>query len=96
MVRIRFPPALSPLRISFSGGKRGKATATNFRRAFAEIYRSKALLFLGSGMNETYFHNLFDEIVQLYGNCAHLHHAVIKKGTVSDIKGFERLLAPRS
>src|SRR5437868_6750525 len=24
MVRIRFPPALSPLRTSFSGGKRGK------------------------------------------------------------------------
>jgi hypothetical protein len=32
-------------------------TATNFRRAFAEIYRSKTLLFLGSGMSETYFHN---------------------------------------
>jgi hypothetical protein len=88
-------PLCNQLTVGHTDYSRQTQHATNFRRAFSEIYRSKTLLFLGSGMSETYFHNLFEEIVELYGNCSHLHHALIKKGSVSDIKGFERRFGVR-
>lgn len=39
----------------------------HFRRAFAEVYRRRVFLFMGSGLEEDYFLNLFSEISLLYG-----------------------------
>jgi SIR2-like domain len=83
------------LTVGHTDYRRQTQDAPNFRRAFAEVYRSKILFFLGSAMSETYFHDLFDEIIQLYGNCSHVHHALIKKGIVSDTRGFERQFGVR-
>jgi hypothetical protein len=41
-------------------------------------------------MSEGYFHDLFDEVVELYGNCSHVHHALVKKGQIADPRVFER------
>ena len=52
-----------------------------FRRAFAELYRSRSLLFLGSGLRDTYFLDLFSEIIELYGPSPHPHYAVVAPGS---------------
>jgi hypothetical protein len=61
-----------------------KAThqAPHFRRAFAELFRSRSLLFLGSGLTEAYFRFLFDEIVELGGPPARPHFAFIPEGVI--------------
>ena len=37
----------------------------HFRRCFAEVFRNSSFLFLGAGLAEPYFLNLFDEIIEL-------------------------------
>ena len=54
----------------------------HFRRCFAEVFRSRSFLFLGSGLTETYFRSLFDEVVELVGPSLHPHFALVKKGTL--------------
>ncbi|HEU4881974.1 MAG TPA: SIR2 family protein [Longimicrobium sp.] len=49
----------------------------HFRRAFAEVYRRRSLLFLGSGILEEYLVNLFSEIVHHHGRGRHPHFALI-------------------
>ena len=56
--------------------------APHFRRAFAELFRSRSLLFLGSGLNEAYFRMLFDEIVELGGTPGQPHHAFVEEGAL--------------
>lgn len=51
-----------------------------FRRAFAELFRSRSLLFLGSGLRDTYFLDLFSEIIELYGPAPHAHYAFVEPG----------------
>lgn len=53
-----------------------------FRRAFAEVFRSRSLLFLGSGLSESYLLDLFSQIVEFYGPGTHPHFAVCSKGKV--------------
>ncbi|MFL5309073.1 MAG: SIR2 family NAD-dependent protein deacylase [Myxococcales bacterium] len=53
-----------------------------FRRAFAEVFRQRSLLFLGSGIRETYLQELFSEILELYGPATRPHYAFIPKGEV--------------
>ena len=60
----------------------------HFRRAFAEVYRSSSLLFLGAGLAEPYFLALFDEIIELVGPPASPHFAIIQDGEVD--AGFMR------
>ncbi|MEZ5398219.1 MAG: SIR2 family protein [Bryobacteraceae bacterium] len=50
-----------------------------FRRAFAEVFRSRSMLFLGSGLREPYFLDMFSEILETYGPCARPHYALVKK-----------------
>lgn len=83
-------PLTAQLTVGHADYRRQTHGAVYFRRAFAEIYRSKPFFFLGSGMSESYFHNLFDEVVELYGNCSHVHHALVKKGNIADPRMFER------
>jgi hypothetical protein len=53
-----------------------------FRRAFAEVFRSRTMLFLGSGLKEPYFREMFSEILEIYGPCAQPHYAFVKKDEV--------------
>lgn len=60
--------------------RRAANRAPHFRRCFAELFRTRSLLFLGSGLAEPYFLTLFDEIIELTGPPAHPHFALIKEG----------------
>ena len=59
-----------------------------FRRTFAEVWRSRSLLFLGSSL-ESYLLDLFDEIVELYGPSPMPHFAFMKKGS-ADLRHLEQ------
>lgn len=48
----------------------------HLRRAVAEVFRRRSLLFLGSGVQEDYLINLFSEIIHHHGTSAHRHFAV--------------------
>lgn len=54
----------------------------HFRRAFAEVFRQRSLLFLGAGLQENYLQELFGEVLEFYGPSAHPHYAFIQKGEV--------------
>jgi hypothetical protein len=54
----------------------------SFRRAFAEVYRSRSLFFLGSGLRDRYLLDLFNQIVELYGPSSQQHYAVVTRGRV--------------
>ena len=47
-----------------------------FRRAFAEVYRRRSLVFVGSGLAESYFVNLISEIVLNFGPSPQPHFAL--------------------
>jgi hypothetical protein len=54
----------------------------HFRKAFAEVYRRRSLLFLGSGLKESYLLDLFGEILEFYGTNPLYHYALVKQGDV--------------
>lgn len=49
----------------------------HFRRAFAEVFRRRSLLFLGSGLLEDYLVNLFGEIIHHHGPGPYPHFALL-------------------
>lgn len=51
--------------------------AGHFRRSFAEVFRRRSLLFLGSGILEDYLVNLFSEIIHHHGPGPYPHFALI-------------------
>jgi hypothetical protein len=53
-----------------------------FRRAFAEVFRQRSLLFLGAGIRETYLQDLFGEVLEIYGPCSRPHYAILPQGEV--------------
>jgi hypothetical protein len=50
--------------------------STSFRRAFSEIYRRRSLLFIGSGLAESYFINLISETLLSLGPSTQPHYAL--------------------
>ena len=56
--------------------------ALHFRRAFAEVFRQRSLLFLGAGIQESYLQELFGEVLEFYGPATRPHYAFIQKGEV--------------
>lgn len=54
----------------------------HFRRAFAEVFRQRSLLFLGAGLQESYLQELFGEVLEFYGPGARTHYAFIQQGEV--------------
>ncbi|MDX2107102.1 MAG: SIR2 family protein [Candidatus Melainabacteria bacterium] len=64
-----------------------------FRRTFAEVYRSKSFLFMGSGLEEDYLINLFSEIINNYRTSKLPHFALLKKGIKES--GRSRFLTER-
>lgn len=47
----------------------------HFRRTFAEVYRRRSLLFLGSSVGEPYFLDLFGEVIEVFGSNPMPHYA---------------------
>ena len=62
----------------------------DFRRAFAEVFRHRSLLFLGSGLRETYLQDLFGEVLELYGPSTRTHYAIMPRGDVDPPFMFAR------
>jgi SIR2-like protein len=62
----------------------------HFRRAFAEVFRHRSLLFLGSGLRETYLQELFGEVLELYGPSTRTHYAIMPYGEVDPRFMFAR------
>ena len=58
------------------------SSAPHFRRCFGEVFRSRSFLFLGSGLSEAYFENLFGEVLQFFGPGPVPHFAVALKDTL--------------
>jgi hypothetical protein len=56
----------------------------HFRRAFAEVFRRRALLFLGSGIVDAYLTNLFSEVMLTQGQRAGSHFALLRENEVDD------------
>jgi hypothetical protein len=54
----------------------------HFRRAFAEVFRQRSLLFLGSGISEPYLQDLFGEVIELFGPSTRPHYALLPDGAV--------------
>jgi hypothetical protein len=54
----------------------------HFRRAFAEVFRQRSLLFLGSGIQESYLQELFGEVLEFYGPSSRPHYAFLEKDQV--------------
>lgn len=54
----------------------------HFRRAFAEVYRNRSLLFLGSGLRESYLQELLGEVLEFYGPASRNHFAFLPAGEV--------------
>jgi hypothetical protein len=72
----------SELVIGHQEYRRVANTAPNFRRCFGEVFRSRSFLFLGSNLQEDYFLNMFNEVLELCGPSPFPHFAFTKKGTV--------------
>jgi hypothetical protein len=80
-VRADVSPALSEeLVIGHEEYRRVTHREPQFRKAFAEVYRSRSLLFVGSGLQESYLLELFGEILELYGPNPRYHHALVRRG----------------
>ncbi|MCC7011446.1 MAG: SIR2 family protein [Planctomycetes bacterium] len=71
----------SKLRGELVIGHQEYRTVTNrevhFRRAFAEVYRNRSLLFVGSGLAEHYLRDLFGEVLEMYGPGTRPHYALV-------------------
>jgi SIR2-like domain len=52
----------------------------HFRRAFAEVFRQRSLLFLGSGLRDPYLQELFGEVLELFGPSTRPHYALLSQG----------------
>jgi hypothetical protein len=58
---------------------------STFRRTFAELFRRRSMLFIGSGLAESYFINLISEIILNFGPSPHPHFAMFSKKELKDI-----------
>jgi hypothetical protein len=56
--------------------------AQHFRRAFAEMFYHRSLLFLGTGLSEAYFLSLFDEALEMLGPPSRPHFALVDENKV--------------
>jgi SIR2-like domain len=57
----------------------------SFRRAFAEVFRRRSLLFIGSGIKEGYFVNLISEIILNFGPSPQQHFALFSEEELEEI-----------
>jgi hypothetical protein len=76
--------------IDYSEYRRVTHRAPHFRRAFAEVFRHRSLLFLGSGHKEDYLQDLFGEVLEIYGPSTRTHFAIMPEGEVDPRFMYER------
>ena len=76
----------SELVIGHSEYRRAVNTAVHFRRCFGEVFRSRSFLFLGSGLSEEYFWNLFGETLELCGPSPVPHFAFLPEEDNIDVR----------
>lgn len=57
-------------------------TAQHFRRAFAEVFRRRTLLYLGSSLADAYLLDLFGEILEFSGANPMPHYALVQRNSV--------------
>ncbi len=65
----------------------------HFRRAFSEVFRRRALLFLGSGITESYLAGLFAETMMMQGQRAGSHFALLPSSELDEV--HRRFLSDR-
>jgi hypothetical protein len=80
--RNHHPPLHGQIVIGHEQYRRVTYREIHFRRAFAEVFRQRSLLFLGSGISETYLQDLFDEVIELFGPSTRPHYALLPDGAV--------------
>jgi hypothetical protein len=61
-----------------------------YRRAFAEVYRRRSLLVLGSSLEDQYLLDLFAEVQELYGPSDEPHFALMDGPVKADVAHFLR------
>jgi hypothetical protein len=57
----------------------------SLRRGFAEVYRRRSLLFVGSGINENYVVNLISEALFMLGPSPHAHYALFPRSMAKTV-----------
>lgn len=62
--------------------RRVAARSEGFRRTFAEVFRNRSLLFLGSGLADRYLLDLFSQVIELHGPGPRPHFAIAARGTL--------------
>jgi len=72
--------------IGHSEYRRAANTAVHFRRCFGEVFGTRSLLFLGSGLSEEYLWNLFGETLELCGPSPVPHFAFLPKQNGVDVR----------
>lgn len=64
----------------------------HFRRAFAQVFRTRSLLFLGSGLAEDYTVNLLGEVLEQYGANTYPHFLVKLEPSPAEVEFLETRL----
>lgn len=75
-------PLHSEMVVGHEEYRRVTHTAQHFRRAFAEVFRRRSFLFLGSSLGDTYLLDLFGEILEFAGANPLPHYAMVKRDSV--------------
>jgi SIR2-like domain len=78
--RVPFQRFLDDLVVGHGEYRRVTNLEPQFRRCFAEVFRQRSFLFLGSSLSEEYFLNLFGEILEICGPNPWPHFAFAKQG----------------
>ena len=76
-------PGLEPeVVVGHADYRRVALRSEGFRRTFAEVFRQRSLLFVGSGLTDRYLLDLFGQIVELYGpgSASALRHLLGRPG----------------
>jgi hypothetical protein len=78
--KVPFQRLLDDLVLGHGEYRRVTNLEPQFRRCFAEVFRQRSFLFLGSSLSEEYFLNLFGEILEIYGANPLPHFALACRG----------------
>jgi hypothetical protein len=78
--RVPYQRLLDDLVLGHGEYRRVTNLEPQFRRCFAEVFRQRSFLFLGSSLSEEYFLNLFGEILEIYGANPLPHFAFASRG----------------
>jgi hypothetical protein len=78
-VRGTGPGLESEIVVGHADYRRVALRSESFRRTFAEVFRQRSLLFLGSSLTDRYLLDLFSQIIELTGPNAYPHYAIMQR-----------------